>query len=155
MLEIERKFLVKSEDFKNKATKQTKIVQAYLNSHPERSVRIRIKGDKGFLTIKGKGNTSGTSRFEWEKQITAAEAEALLPLCEKGSIHKTRYEVPVGDHIFEVDEFYDANQGLLVAEVELSYENEVYEKPNWLGEEVTGDVKYYNSKLITQPFCEW
>ncbi len=155
MLEIERKFLVKSMDFKNEATKQTKIVQAYLNSHPERSVRIRIKGDKGVLTIKGKGNASGTSRFEWEKEVTVAEAEALLPLCEKGSIHKTRYEVPVGGHIFEVDEFYDANQGLLVAEVELSYENEAYEKPNWLGKEVTGDVKYYNSKLIKLPFCEW
>ncbi len=155
MLEIERKFLVKSMDFKNEATTQTKIVQAYLNSHPERSVRIRIKGDKGILTIKGKGNASGTSRFEWEKEITIAEAEALLPLCEKGSIHKTRYEVPLGDHVFEVDEFYEDNQGLLVAEVELSHENEVYKKPSWLGEEVTGDANYYNSKLITNPFCEW
>lgn len=155
MLEIERKFLVKSMDFKNEATTQTKIVQAYLNSHPERSVRIRIKGDKGILTIKGKGNASGTSRFEWEKEITIAEAEALLPLCEKGSIHKTRYEVPVGDHVFEVDEFYDDNQGLLVAEVELSHENEVYKKPSWLGEEVTGDANYYNSKLLTNPFCKW
>ncbi|WP_010523010.1 CYTH domain-containing protein [Aquimarina agarivorans] len=155
MIEIERKFLVTSLGFKSEAHKKTRIIQAYLNSHPERSVRIRIKGNQGVLTVKGKGNASGTSRFEWEKEITVAEAESLLPLCEKGSIHKTRYEIPVGNHIFEVDEFYDDNQGLIIAEVELSEENEFFEKPLWLGKEVTGDAKYYNSKLIAIPFCEW
>ena len=155
MLEIERKFLVKSSAFKEQSNKQTRIVQAYLNSHPERSVRVRIKGEKGVLTIKGKGSASGASRFEWEKGISLADAEALLPLCEKGSIHKTRYEIPVGEHVFEVDEFYDENEGLIVAEVELQSESEVFEKPDWLGVEVTGDNKYYNSHLVSSPYTEW
>jgi len=155
MLEIERKFLVNSSAFKEQSNKQTRIVQAYLNSHPERSVRVRIKGEKGVLTIKGKGSASGVSRFEWEKGISLADAEALLPLCEKGSIHKTRYEIPVGEHVFEVDEFYDENEGLIVAEVELQSENEVFEKPDWLGVEVTGDNKYYNSQLVSSPYTEW
>jgi len=155
MLEIERKFLVNSEAFKKEAIKETRIVQAYLNSHPERSVRIRIKGQKGVLTIKGKGNASGASRFEWEKEISLKDAEALLPLCEKGSIHKTRYEIIAGKHTFEVDEFYDDNAGLIIAEVELVSENEVFEKPNWLGEEVTGQKKYYNSQLVSNPFLDW
>ena len=155
MVEIERKFLVKSEAFKEESVKQTKIVQAYLNSHPERSVRIRIKGDIGVLTVKGKGNTSGASRFEWEKEISLADAESLLPLCEKGSIHKTRFEIPVGKHVFEVDEFYDENLGLVLAEVELDDENETFEKPGWLGEEVTGNKKYYNSQLVSKPYIEW
>ena len=155
MLEIERKFLVKSEAFKDASVKKIRIVQAYLNSHPERSVRVRIKGDNGVITVKGKGNDSGTTRFEWEKQIPLEEAESLLPLCEKGSIHKTRFEVPVGKHIFEVDEFYDENEGLIVAEVELASEQEAFLKPDWLGEEVTGQNKYYNSQLVTKPYCEW
>ena len=155
MLEIERKFLVDSLEFKKEAIKQTRIVQAYLNSHPNRSVRIRIKGDTGVLTVKGRGNDSGTTRFEWEKEISLADAEALLPLCEEGSIHKTRFEIPVGKHIFEVDEFYDANEGLIVAEVELKEENEVFVKPDWLGVEVTGEVKYYNAKLVSNPFSNW
>ena len=155
MLEIERKFLVKSQAFKKQANNETRIVQAYLNSHPERSVRIRIKGDRGILTIKGKGNSSGASRFEWEKEISLTDAEALLPLCEKGSIHKTRYEIPVGKHLFEVDEFYDDNKGLIIAEVELQSENEIFEKPDWLGTEVTGDNKYYNSQLVSHPFKAW
>lgn len=155
MLEIERKFLVKSDAFKKESVRQTRIVQAYLNSHPARSVRIRIKGNKGVLTIKGKGNDSGTTRFEWEKEIPVADAEALLLLCENGSIQKTRYEVPVGEHTFEVDEFYDENQGLIIAEVELKTEHEVFEKPEWLGDEVTGQDKYYNSKLISLPYKLW
>lgn len=147
MIEIERKFLVASLDFKQQAKTQTRITQAYLNSHPERSVRIRIKGDKGIITVKGKGNATGTTRFEWEKEISVSEAEALLPLCEKGTINKIRYKVPVGNHIFEVDEFFDANKGLFLAEVELQNENETFIKPDWLGQEVTGDSKYYNSNL--------
>ena len=155
MLEIERKFLVKSSVFKNEATKETRIQQAYLNSHPERSVRVRIKGKKGILTIKGKGNETGVSRFEWEKEISISEAEDLLLLCEKGSIHKTRYEIPKGEHVFEVDEFYDNNEGLIIAEVELKDENETFEKPDWLGKEVTGDKKYYNSQLVSNPYNQW
>lgn len=155
MLEIERKFLVKSEAFKKEASKKTRIVQAYLNSHPERSVRIRIKGAKGILTIKGKGNESGMSRFEWEKEIPLAEAESLLLLCEPGSIDKIRYEISTGKHIYEVDEFFGENEGLIVAEIELSSEKETFEKLAWLGEEVTGQNKYYNSSLVKLPFCEW
>ncbi len=155
MLEIERKFLVKSLDFKKKVISQTRIVQAYLNSHPERSVRVRVKGDKGVLTVKGKGNSTGVSRFEWEKKIPLKEAENLLLLCEKGSIDKIRYEVPLGKHIYEIDEFFGNNRGLIIAEIELSSENEIFEKPSWLGEEVTGQNKYYNSSLVKLPFGEW
>ncbi len=147
MIEIERKFLVQSHVYKQEATKNTQIIQAFLNTAPERTVRIRIKGDRGFITVKGIGNNSGTSRFEWEKEITLAEAESLLPLCEPGIISKIRYEVPVGNHLFEVDEFQDLHAGLVVAEVELESENQFFEKPVWLGEEVTGDSRYYNSYL--------
>jgi adenylate cyclase len=122
---------------------------------PERTVRIRIRDEKGFLTIKGNTNTSGLSRFEWEKEIPVDEAKALLHLCEKGVIDKIRYEVKVGRHIFEVDEFYGENKGLIVAEIELQSENETFEKPIWLGKEVTHEIKYYNSYLSKKPFLEW
>lgn len=155
MLEIERKFLVTSEDFKNEAFTQNRIAQGYLNSIPERTVRVRIKGDKGFLTIKGASNESGISRFEWEKEIPVDEAQKLLLLCEKGIIDKTRFEVKVGTHVFEVDEFYGENKGLTVAEIELGSETETFEKPNWLGKEVTNDNRYYNSYLTKNPFSNW
>ena len=147
MEEIERKFLVESTDFIKESTVNNRIVQGYLNSNPERTVRVRIKGNKGFLTIKGKGNENGTTRFEWEKEISLSEAEALLQLCESGIIDKIRYEIPLGKHTFEVDVFSGENQGLIIAEVELTFENEFFEQPNWLGKEVTGDKKYYNSHL--------
>jgi adenylate cyclase len=155
MLEIERKFLVTSDDFKSGAFTKNNIAQGYLNSNPERTVRIRIKAEKGFITIKGKGNKSGTTRYEWEKEIPLAEAKELLALCEKGKIEKTRFEVKVGTHTYEVDEFYGDNQGLIIAEIELSSESEIFEKPNWLGQEVTGDNRYYNAQLSKTPFCEW
>lgn len=155
MQEIERKFLVSSDTFKTTAFTQNRIVQGYLNSDPERTVRIRIKGNKGFLTVKGKGNDIGTTRLEWEKEISVAEAELLLPLCEKGVIDKIRYEVNVGKHVFEVDVFSGENSGLVIAEIELSSENETYEKPLWLGTEVTGDVRYYNAYLSNHPFKSW
>ena len=155
MIEIERKFLVLNNNYKKEAFKQTRITQGFLNTNPERTVRVRVKGDTGFITVKGKSNQSGTSRFEWEKEITLTEAKQLLKLCETGVIDKTRYEVKLGEHIFEVDEFYGDNQGLTIVEVELSHENEVFEKPNWLGEEVTGDIKYYNSQLSKNPFKDW
>jgi len=152
--EIERKFLVKGE-FKNLASKETRIVQGYLSSIPERTVRVRIKGDKGYITIKGIGNTSGATRYEWEKEIPTTEVEELLKICEPGVIDKTRYLVKVGNHTFEVDEFYGENQGLTVAEIELSSESEDFVKPEWIGDEVTGDTKYYNSMLMKNPFTKW
>ena len=155
MEEIERKFLIESTNFTKESIANDRIVQGYLNSNPERTVRVRIKGNKGFLTIKGKGNKSGTTRFEWEKEILLSEAEALLKLCESGIIDKIRYEIPFGKHTFEVDVFSGENQGLIIAEVEISSENEIFEQPNWLGKEVTGDKKYYNSYLSKHPFCTW
>ncbi len=152
--EIEKKFLVKG-DFKSAATKSTRITQGYLSSVPERTVRVRVKGDKGFITIKGIGNDSGASRYEWEKEIPVNEVQELLKICEPGVIDKTRYLVPAGAHTFEVDEFYGENQGLVVAEVELASENDEFQKPAWLGEEVTGQVKYYNSMLMKNPYTKW
>jgi adenylate cyclase len=153
--EIERKFLVKDDSFKEQAEKSMRITQGYLSSVPERTVRVRIKGDKGYITIKGIGNESGTSRYEWEKEILVNEVEDLLKICEPGVIDKTRYLVKVGDHTFEVDEFYGDNEGLVVAEVELKDENENFEKPSWLGKEVTGDKRFFNSMLMKNPFKNW
>jgi len=155
MIEIERKFLVSSKVFKEEAFKSTRIIQGFLNTHKERTVRIRIKGNKGFLTVKGESSNDGLTRFEWEKEISKTEAESLLKLCESGIIDKIRYEVNVGNHIFEVDEFYGDNEGLIVAEVELKNESESFERPNWLADEVTGNIKYYNSQLSKQPFNTW
>ena len=142
-------------DFKSDAFKATRITQGYLSSVPERTVRVRVKGDKGFITIKGIGNASGASRFEWEKVIPVEDVKALLEICEPGVIDKTRYLVKAGEHTYEVDEFYGDNEGLTVAEVELSDENEAFDKPSWLGEEVTGDAKYYNSMLMKNPYKNW
>lgn len=152
--EVERKFLVKG-DFKADSFKATRIMQGYLSSVPERTVRVRIKGDKGYITIKGKGNDSGASRYEWEKEIPVDEVKELLNLCEPGVIDKTRYLVKSGEHTFEVDEFYGENEGLVLAEVELKDENENFVKPAWIGEEVTGNVKYYNSMLMKNPYSKW
>jgi len=152
--EIERKFLV-SGDFKPHVTDSTRIIQGYLSSVPERAVRARIKGDKGFLTIKGIGNKSGASRYEWEREIPVAEAEELLAICEPGMIDKTRHEVEFGGKVFEVDEFHGDNNGLIVAELELQSEDEVFEKPDWLGQEVTGDTRYYNASLMKNPYRDW
>ncbi len=153
--EIERKFLV-SGDFKSLAIKSTRIVQGYLSSIPERTVRVRIKGEAGFITIKGIGSGSGASRYEWEKEIPVEEVKELLQLCEPGIIDKTRFLVkePSG-LMFEVDEFYGENEGLVVAEIELPSEDTAFTKPVWLGVEVTGDVKYYNSMLMKNPFTKW
>ncbi|WP_055436055.1 CYTH domain-containing protein [Lacinutrix algicola] len=155
MIEIERKFLVQSNAFKSEAFKQTRIVQGFLSTDKKRTVRVRLKGDIGFLTIKGQSSKNGLSRFEWEKEIPKIEAESLLKLCKKGMIDKIRYDVKVDNHTFEVDEFFGKNVGLIVAEVELNNETEAFTKPNWLGEEVTGNAKYYNSQLSKTPFCKW
>ena len=155
MIEIERKFLVDSETFKQQAFKETRIIQGFLNTHKDRTVRVRLKGNEGFLTIKGKSTSNGLSRFEWEKEISKTDAESLLQLCEKEKIEKIRYEVKVGNHIFEVDEFFGENKGLVIAEIELNSENETFEKPDWLGKEVTGQIQYYNSQLSKQSFNTW
>ncbi|WP_299883408.1 CYTH domain-containing protein [uncultured Lacinutrix sp.] len=155
MIEIERKFLVDSNDFKSEAFKNTRIIQGFLSTDKKRTVRIRLKGNIGYITIKGISSKNGLSRFEWEKEISKTETEALLKLCKKGMIDKVRYEVKVGNHTFEIDEFYGDNKGLVIAEVELTSENESFSKPNWLGKEVTGDNKYYNSQLSKTPYNKW
>jgi adenylate cyclase len=155
MLEIERKFLVTSDIFKKEAFAQNRIKQGYLSSIPERTVRVRIKGDKAYLTIKGMSNESGLSRFEWEKEIPVEEAEKLLLLCEPGIIDKTRFEIKSGKHVVEVDEFYGENEGLIMAEIELNTETESFEKPIWLDKEVTNDKRYYNAYLSNNPFKNW
>ena len=153
MIEIERKFLVKDNSFLDDFSRSNRIVQGYLSSHPERTVRVRIKGENGYLTIKGK--SEGFSRYEWEKEIAIEEAEKLLQLCEPGVIDKIRYDIIVGTHVFEVDMFYGENEGLVLAEIELQAEDEVFEKPNWLGQEVTEDLRYYNSYLSKHPYKTW
>ncbi|WP_165042508.1 CYTH domain-containing protein [Dysgonomonas sp. ZJ709] len=153
-LEIERKFLV-SGDFKSHAYHHEQITQGYLSSVPDRSVRVRIKGDKAYLTIKGISNASGISRYEWEKEIAIEEAKELMHLCEPGAIDKIRYYIKCGKHTFEVDEFHGENQGLIVAEIELEDETEPFVHPDWLGKEVTGDNRYYNASLVKCPFTKW
>ncbi|WP_340076996.1 CYTH domain-containing protein [Leptobacterium sp. I13] len=155
MLEIERKFLVSSEGYKETAIKTVRITQGFLNTDPERTVRVRIKEDKGYIAVKGKTNASGLTRFEWEKEIPHEEATELMKLCEAFVIDKIRYEVPFINHLFEVDVFLGDNEGLVVAEVELISEAEKFSKPKWLGGEVTGDIKYYNSQLSKNPYKNW
>lgn len=153
--EIERKFLV-SGSFKKHAIKSHKIAQGYLSTVPERTVRIRIRDHQGFITIKGISNATGTTRFEWEKEIPVNEAENLLMLCEPTIIEKIRHIIPANDHLyFEVDEFLGENNGLIIAEIELPKENTEFTKPSWLGEEVTGQLQYYNAMLAKKPFREW
>jgi adenylate cyclase len=154
MLEIERKFLVEG-NYKHLATEKFKIVQGYLSSIPERTVRVRIQADKAFLTIKGKSSKSGLSRFEWEKEIALIEAEKLIELCEVGIIAKTRHIIHFEGKTYEVDEFYDDNEGLTLAEIELNTENEQFIKPPWLGLEVSTDIRYYNSYLSKNGYKYW
>jgi len=154
-IEIEKKFLLKNMNFKQDSFKKIRITQRYLSSLPERSIRIRIGGDKAFITIKGKSNKTGMSRSEWEKDITVEDAQDLFKICEPGVIDKTRYLVKSGKHIIEIDEYYGENKGLIVAEIELLSEEESFEKPDWLGDEITGDMKYYNSYLMKYPYTKW
>ena len=153
--EIERKFLVKNNSYKAMAFASSRIMQGYICSGRGRTVRVRIRGQKGYLTIKGPADAQGLGRYEWEKEISLEEAQELMKLCEPGMIDKTRYLVQSGKHVFEVDEFYGENEGLTIAEVELSAKDESYEKPDFIGDEVTGDVRYYNSFLMKNPFSQW
>ncbi len=153
-LEIERKFLING-DFKQDAYAYEEVVQGYLSSVAERTVRIRIKGDKAYITIKGIGNESGMSRYEWEKEISVTDAHELIKLCEPGIIDKVRYYIKNGEYIFEVDEFRGDNEGLVIAEIELKDESGEFSRPAWLGEEVTGDKRYYNASLVKNPYKNW
>lgn len=153
--EIERKYLVKGDSYVRMSCSHSRIKQGYICSSPGRTVRVRICDDAGFLTIKGASNLAGTSRYEWECEIPLHEAEELMSLCEPGWIDKVRYQVRFGEHVFEVDEFYGDNQGLVIAEIELKSEDEKYECPDFLGEEVTGQLQYYNTSLMKHPFKYW
>ncbi len=154
--EIERKFLVEGE-FRNQAYNSSRIKQGYIASGKGRTVRVRIRDEKGYLTIKGPSGKEGITRYEFEKEISLKDAEDLMLICEPGIIDKTRYLVksPDGKHTFEVDEFYGDNEGLIMAEVELGSEDEPFEKPSFIGREVTGDRRYYNSHMRTYPYKMW
>ena len=153
-IEIERKFLVRGE-FMSHVSQEHRIRQGYIVASAGKTVRVRTRGDKGFLTIKGPSGKNGFSRFEWEKEISFTDAEQLLKLCEKNIIDKTRYEVEFDGKTFEVDVLHGVNEGLVLAELELQTEDEPYSAPEWLGREVTGDMRYYNSYLSKYPFSEW
>lgn len=154
-LEIERKFLVHDDSYKQLSTSHSHIVQGYICSGQGRTVRVRLRDEKGYLTIKGPSRNGGLSRYEFEKEITKDEALSLFTLCEPGIIDKIRWLVPSGDHTFEVDEFFGDNAGLVVAEVELKSETDTYTPLPFIGKEVTGDRKYYNSSLRSNPFKNW
>ncbi len=154
--EIERKFLVKDNSYRRLATSKSRIIQGYISTQRGRTVRVRLRDEQAFLTIKGATDARGMSRYEWEQEIAADDARQLLKLCEPGAlIDKVRYLVPVGHHVFEVDEFYGKNAGLVMAEVELDSEDEPFDRPDFLAEEVTGDVRYYNSQLMLHPVSTW
>ncbi len=151
--EIERKFLVEG-DFRKQESHSYRIIQGYLCPLSGRTVRVRRRDDRGFITVKGPSLDGGLSRFEWEKEITLDDVQQLMPLCDN-VIDKTRHIVPFEGHIFEVDEFYGDNEGLVVAEVELQSADEEFLIPDWLGREVTGDKRYYNSQLTLNPYKNW
>lgn len=152
--EIERKFLVKGE-FKHYALSSTYIVQGYIYFDKEKSVRIRIKGDKGYITVKSSVGDSKVTRNEWEYEIPASEANEMLRLCGDNVLEKTRYIVSIKNLTLEVDEFYGKNEGLLLAEIELTNESQQFEKPDFLGQEVTGQTRYYNAQLCVNPYSKW
>lgn len=154
LVEIERKFLIRG-NFKAVAVSHTHIVQGYLCSDQGRTVRVRLRDDVGYLTIKGASHDGGLSRYEFEKEITPDEALSLLQLSATPLIDKTRWLVPMGKHTFEIDEFHGDNEGLLLAEIELSDRDEDFPRPQWLGKEVTGDRRFYNSFLSTHPYRSW
>ena len=154
MQEIERKFLVIDDSYRSLAYDKSEILQGYICSGHGHTVRVRTRGEKGYLTIKGP-SIDGISRFEWEKEITLQDARELFTLCRSGRIEKTRYLVPNGKHTIEVDEFHGDNEGLVFAEIELSDINEIFELPPFLGDEVTGNQRYYNAYISKHPYSTW
>ena len=153
--EIERKFLITSNDYKQNISSKHDIIQGYLSTKPSRTVRIRVGGGKGYLTIKGGTSKNGLCRLEWEKELPLEEADELMALCLPNKIEKARCKVNYKGWLFEVDIFKGINEGLKIAEIELDSEADIFEKPKWLGEEVTGIKKYYNSQLCQNPFTKW
>lgn len=153
-IETERKFLVLDDGFKGQAVASHRIRQGYIAHDMGRSVRVRIRDGRGVVTVKGPFIAAG-SRPEWEKEISLQEAEDLFQLCKPGSVDKTRWIVPCGRRFFEVDEFHGENEGLVMAEIELESQDEAFERPSWLGEEVTGDPRYYNGYLALHPYRTW
>jgi len=145
--ETERKFLVIGE-FRNKAIKKTRITQTYLSIEPDKTIRLRIAGKRAYITVKGRPLAGSFSRNEWEYEIPSGDAKEMMKLSLPGKIEKTRYLIPFGGHVFEVDEFHGKNEGLIIAELELASETEEFDKPAWLGEEVTGRPEYYNANLL-------
>ena len=154
-LEIERKFLVLDDSYKREAFSSYHIMQGYICKERGKTVRVRIRDNQGFITIKGPSDQGGIVRYEFEQEIPLADAKELMKLCEPGIIDKTRWLVKIDEHTFEVDEFFGDNEGLVVAEVELSTEDETFEKPHFIGKEVTGDRRYYNSQLCANPYRTW
>ena len=154
-IEIERKFLVTSTAYKKAAYNFYDMVQGYIAHEKGNSVRVRITNTEAVMTIKGPSDSKGMSRYEWNHQIPVEDAKELLKLSQGGVIEKRRYLVHSGPHVFEIDEFYGDNEGLVIAEVELQSENETFEKPSFVGKEVTGDRRYYNSQLLKNPFTKW
>lgn len=154
MQEIERKFLVTGE-FKSLAYDKTHIEQGYFATEPGKTVRVRIRNDKGYLTIKGPSSKDGLSRYEFEVEVPLEDAQEMMKLCVPGRVNKDRYLIKSGKHIVEVDEFFDENEGLILAEIELENEDEAYVKPDFLGAEVTGDKRYYNKYMIRHPYKLW
>ena len=154
-LEIERKFLVADDSYKAMAFHSDRIAQGYICREGGNSARVRVRGEKGYITIKGPSLDGGLSRYEWENEIPASEAWELIRLCHGGIIDKTRYLVKCGSHTFEVDEFHGDNEGLVLAEVELADCNEAFERPAFIGKEVTGEKRYYNSHLSRVPYKLW
>lgn len=159
LIEIERKFLPSTdfniEEIKRLSQKKHSIKQGYICDEPERTVRVRTKNNQGYLTIKGKSTAKNSTRFEWEKEIDLSDAEQLLHLCQNETIIKTRFEILFEGNIFEVDVFENENDGLVIIEIELNAVDQIFKKPNWLGQEVTEDARYFNSFISKNPFCKW
>lgn len=154
-LEIERKFLVTNDSFIQEAHSCLHIRQGYLSLEPNKTVRVRISDERGFLTIKGKRSSNGLSRYEWEQEIALDDAIEMMSLCGDEVIDKHRYLIDYHGHTFEVDVFDGSNKGLVVAEIELTEEDEHFDKPQWIGEEVSHDKRYHNSRLIQHPYSTW
>lgn len=155
LVEIERKYLVKNEDFLNMASHHLSIKQGYLNADKSRNVRVRILGQKAYLTIKGESSESGLTRFEWEQEIDLEDANSLLTLSLPSIISKQRFYVNYGNHTWEIDLFHGDNKGLVLAEIELQSESEEFLLPSFIGKEVSGDKRYYNSYLSKHPYTTW